>query len=603
MKALFEKGLELVKSITKNKFKKLMFKIMVPYGAFVVLILILLSATFELFTGDKITPNLSSEETKEVQAYIDEKVAQYTSKDYYFLDNQHLLRAEHVEKYLRFLVSNSQVSAKSSVKQLKKKVDEIVDKTLKPDLKYSEAQIITRRFYKEKVGEGDDARYVEKVDETVDTIYLLDYANSIYNTNKYIYEIKTEVTKIDSDERIEITKPVLSTQENEGEPYDHFREILIKENHVGENDVNMVIGMIINSGSDKKWNWLFGNTLAPYYPGGGQWGELVGVPGELASFFDEASQLTGLPNWVLAGFAKQESNFNPNCQYGGAYGIMQFQKYDTDGSDIWAEHMRKGMGDLFKQAGYSFSSSEQMWSIFLKDARAQIIAGAFEARFYFNYALFRLESMTGIACPNKKNYNTNEYVNQIKWDSDENDPKFKDLLRRAFVLYNVGQGRGMSVNLDKAPHDYPNKVYHYAIEFRNTSISGGSSSEKVNRIISIMRKQLGKPYLWAAEGPNSFDCSGLMLYCFNQAGVKGLPRTSKAQCAASTPISFEQLQPGDFVFVHEKGQSLTNPWNVHHVQMYIGGGKVIEAPESGKDVRITDMRKGPVSYGRFPGLK
>nr|WP_228846423.1 hypothetical protein [Clostridioides sp. ES-S-0107-01] len=127
------------------------------------------------------------------------KSSHFTSKDYYFLDSQHLLRAEHVEKYLRFLVSNSQVSSKSSVEQLKKKVDEIVDKTLKPDLKYSEAQIITRRFYKEKVGEGNDERYVERVDETVDTVYLLDYANSIYNTNKYTYEIKTETTTIDSE--------------------------------------------------------------------------------------------------------------------------------------------------------------------------------------------------------------------------------------------------------------------------------------------------------------------------------------------------------------------------------------------------------------------
>ncbi|CZR83009.1 hypothetical protein CDFC105_43867 [Clostridioides difficile] len=64
-----------------------------------------------------------------------------------------------------------------------------------------------------------------------------------------------------------------------------------------------------------------------------------------------------------------------------------------------------------------------------------------------------------------------------------------------------------------------------------------------------------------------------------------------------------EKKPGDFVFVHAEGQSLTNPWNVHHVQMYIGGGKIIEAPETGKTVRITDMREGPVSYGRFPGLK
>ena len=55
-----------------------------------------------------------------------------------------------------------------------------------------------------------------------------------------------------------------------------------------------------------------------------------GVPAEFVQYFNEASDLTGIPNWVLAGIAKQESNFNPNDSYGGAYGIMQQQRYDCD---------------------------------------------------------------------------------------------------------------------------------------------------------------------------------------------------------------------------------------------------------------------------------
>ena len=110
-------------------------------------------------------------------------------------------------------------------------------------------------------------------------------------------------------------------------------------------------------------------------------GSLNGVPQEFIPYFNEASSIYNIPNYILAGVAKQESNFDPNCSYGGAFGIMQVQKYDAgSGKDLWAYLINGGLGEVYKNAGYSFSSSEDMWNQFLKDPRAQIIGGAYEIR-------------------------------------------------------------------------------------------------------------------------------------------------------------------------------------------------------------------------------
>lgn len=103
--------------------------------------------------------------------------------------------------------------------------------------------------------------------------------------------------------------------------------------------------------------------------------------------------------------------------------------------------------------------------------------------------------------------------------------------------------------------------------------------------------QLGKPYLYGGGGPNSFDCSGLVSYAWRAAGVT-LPRSSSAQHAALRSVSRDQLQPGDLVFYHSP---------VSHVAMYIGDGRVVEAPNSGGVVRIREdglTRRGVVGFGR-----
>jgi len=103
------------------------------------------------------------------------------------------------------------------------------------------------------------------------------------------------------------------------------------------------------------------------------------------------------------------------------------------------------------------------------------------------------------------------------------------------------------------------------------------------RAVAYAKRQLGKPYLWAADGPSSFDCSGLTMMAW-RAGGKSLPHWSVAQFQQSTRISASQLRKGDLVFWGSSG-----PGSIHHVAMYIGNGQIIHAPRTGQPVQIASM--------------
>ena len=89
-------------------------------------------------------------------------------------------------------------------------------------------------------------------------------------------------------------------------------------------------------------------------------------------------------------------------------------------------------------------------------------------------------------------------------------------------------------------------------------------------------KQLGKPYVFGASGTSFFDCSGLTLRAFQQAGIS-IPHSAAAQISYGKSIPFNALRPGDLVFF---GQP------IGHVGIYFGGGQMIDAPHSGARVRI-----------------
>jgi cell wall-associated NlpC family hydrolase len=103
----------------------------------------------------------------------------------------------------------------------------------------------------------------------------------------------------------------------------------------------------------------------------------------------------------------------------------------------------------------------------------------------------------------------------------------------------------------------------------------------------VAMQQRGKPYVWGAAGPNSFDCSGLVLYAYNTVGIS-LPHSSRVQYTYGQPVAFGQWKQGDLLFYGGSASS------IHHVAMYIGDGMLVHASTEGVPVK-TD--KAPYGAG------
>ena len=299
---------------------------------------------------------------------------------------------------------------------------------------------------------------------------------------------------------------------------------------------------------------------------------VAGVPQEYVSYFNEASTIFNIPNWCLAAVAKQESNFNPNTSYGGAYGIMQIQKVDpSSGKDLWKYLIDMGLGEIYLANGYTFNDSEEMWNIFLNDPRAQIFAGAYEIRYYGNYVLYKQNKVP------KLNYNNNENMDLVKWNSDENDSDFRETLRRIFACYNGGPSYGMKVDLDNAQFNYPNKVFQYAMEFRNAGLNQ-SSNQIIETVIEAGMKWVGKsPYVWGGGRTEAdviagrFDCSSFVYYCYASAGIQLGDRASVVTFSLvnmGQKVDASEMRRGDLIFF--------DTYTVDgHIGIYLGDNKFL----------------------------
>ncbi|MGA5441380.1 NlpC/P60 family protein [Streptomyces griseoincarnatus] len=114
---------------------------------------------------------------------------------------------------------------------------------------------------------------------------------------------------------------------------------------------------------------------------------------------------------------------------------------------------------------------------------------------------------------------------------------------------------------------------------------GAPASGRAAAAVAAARSALGKPYVWGANGPSGFDCSGLTQWAYAQAGV-ALPRTSQAQRYAGRQVPLSEARPGDLVLYRS---------DASHVGMYMGNGQVIHAPYPGAPVRYDPVGMMPVS--------
>ncbi|WP_067481130.1 C40 family peptidase [Actinomadura hibisca] len=108
-------------------------------------------------------------------------------------------------------------------------------------------------------------------------------------------------------------------------------------------------------------------------------------------------------------------------------------------------------------------------------------------------------------------------------------------------------------------------------------------SGKAAQALRLAMTQIGRPYVWGAAGPTTFDCSGLIMWAYGKVGVS-LPHYTGSQWNAGTHVSRDQMQPGDLVFFYS---------DLHHVGMYVGDGKMLHAPQTGDVVKIAPIGGRP----------
>ncbi|WP_280314855.1 bifunctional lytic transglycosylase/C40 family peptidase [Nocardia wallacei] len=147
--------------------------------------------------------------------------------------------------------------------------------------------------------------------------------------------------------------------------------------------------------------------------------------------------------------------------------------------------------------------------------------------------------------------------------------------------------------------DYVTHVLDQAARYRATPAPGSGDCRTIQaanpaaaQAISFACAQLGQPYVWGGDGPSEggWDCSGLTKAAYATAGID-LPRTTYDQIHVGPRIPEDQLQPGDLVFYGTDA-------DVHHVGLYLGAGKKVEAPTFGVPVQVSDLRyPGDDYYG------
>jgi cell wall-associated NlpC family hydrolase len=111
-----------------------------------------------------------------------------------------------------------------------------------------------------------------------------------------------------------------------------------------------------------------------------------------------------------------------------------------------------------------------------------------------------------------------------------------------------------------------------------TGVYTGPTNTQAEKAVAFAYNQLGKPYVWGATGPGSYDCSGLVQAAWSSAGV-AIPRTTYAQWAALPHVAMSSIQPGDLIFFDGIG----------HVAIYLGNNMIIDAPQPGMNVEKVSL--------------
>jgi hypothetical protein len=134
-----------------------------------------------------------------------------------------------------------------------------------------------------------------------------------------------------------------------------------------------------------------------------------------------------------------------------------------------------------------------------------------------------------------------------------------------------------------------------SVDTRGPAGTGDIVTPPLNKhVVAEAKRHLGQPYVWGAEGPNQFDCSGLVMYSYGKFGYH-TPRVSEDQFAAARLIPASRVRPGDLVFYHD------SEGDVYHVGIYTRPGMSIAAidPQEGVNWQPVNASDWSVSFGSF----
>jgi cell wall-associated NlpC family hydrolase len=134
----------------------------------------------------------------------------------------------------------------------------------------------------------------------------------------------------------------------------------------------------------------------------------------------------------------------------------------------------------------------------------------------------------------------------------------------------------------------------YGVHFSLSTLDGlnGGGSSVGIRAAKIALSYLGTPYVWGAESPGAFDCSGLMQWAYSRVGVQ-IPRVTSQQIQSGIFVPRDRLAPGDLVFFD----------GGHHVGMYLGQGAFVQAPHTGDVVKVSTLNSGYYASEYFAGIR
>jgi len=264
----------------------------------------------------------------------------------------------------------------------------------------------------------------------------------------------------------------------------------------------------------------------------GQSGSAKDIPRSYLELYKKAGEKFGLPWNVLAGIGKEETNHGR--------------------SDLPGVHS----GENYAHAGGPMQFIPGTWQAYAVDGNNDGKKDRYEpADAIFTAARY----LKANGAPDKM-WTAIWHYNQASWYVD-------DVLRYA-RHYASGD---FTIQNDQPTPDCS-----------NINIPAGSSAA-VKKVIEYARQQIGKWYLWGGAGPDRFDCSGLTMMAYRQIGVN-ITRTTYTQLPFGKKIPKGQQQPGDLVFFG----SMSAP---HHVGLVIGNGKMIEAPHTGAQIRISSYKR------------